>query len=86
MYIGLSQRWGCILLHIAAKAVAGLIPQNGLGLGLQTAAKQSGRSFLHPAAATRSYGQRAVGPQPNRKASAGEYQNKPLLLRREVKA
>ena len=32
MYIGLSQRWGCILLHIAAKAIAGLIAQNG-GLG-----------------------------------------------------
>ena len=31
MYIGLSQRWGCILLHIAAKAIAGLIAQNGLG-------------------------------------------------------
>ena len=29
--IGLSQRWGCILLHIVAKAIAGLIAQNGLG-------------------------------------------------------
>ena len=69
MYIGLSQRWGCILLHIAAKPIAGLIAQNGLGWlgwGLQTVAKQSGWTFLHPAAAARGSGQRAVGPQPKR--------------------
>ena len=34
VYIAVSQRWGCILLHIAGKASAGLIAQNGLGLGL----------------------------------------------------
>jgi hypothetical protein len=44
------------------------IPQNGLGWagaglgwGLQAVAKQSGRSFLHPAAAAVAM---AVGPQP----------------------
>ena len=34
MYIDLNQRWACVLLHIAAKTIAGLIAQNGLaGLG-----------------------------------------------------
>ena len=48
-----------------AKTTAELIAQNGLGAGglggLQTVSKQSGRSFLHPAAAAVAM---AVGPQP----------------------
>ena len=32
VYIDLNQRWACVLLHIAAKTIAGLIAQNG-GLG-----------------------------------------------------
>ena len=31
VYIAVSQRWGCTLLHIAVKASAELVAQNGLG-------------------------------------------------------
>ena len=43
----------------------------GLGWGLQTAAKQSGRSFLHPAAAARGCGAAAKqGPNLGREIIA----------------
>jgi len=49
----------------------------GLGWGLQAVAKQSGRSFLHPAAAAVAM---AVGPQPKKKKKKKKKKTKKMLL------